>query len=155
MPIIAAKGYTLSLEAFLVFLGWMLVLSFVWQHSSEQVKMHTRAFEQQRLMQISLGVSDALILNHHVQPWKGCAVVDDAKQRVLSYVLDSDCLLHLNVQEIPSSLLAKVSLFSPPATETIYFWRKIDANAPCFGVRRPVFLSPAQTLFFLEVLSCA
>lgn len=148
------KGHVLSIEAFLVFLGWMLVLSAIWSSSAQSIHSQQDDWKKSRAFETSLAVSDTLIRSHHIQPWLGCAFADESLRRVRSYVVESSCLQRLSTSPPPSSLVARVFIhFSSHNVE--YFSRSIDENESCVSLRRPIFLFPEMTSSFLEVLSCA
>lgn len=154
MRIITTKGHILGLEAFLVFIAWMLILALVWSDSTNT--MHSSASEWKRLraLETSIALSDALILSHHVQPWKGCAVFDGALQRTRSYVIYESCLQSLSHQLPPTPRIARVSLHRI-SNDVNYFSRSVDVNETCVNIRRPVFLFPTMENTWVEVLSCA
>ncbi len=148
------RGHLLGVEAFLLFLAWMLVLSVVWSDSAQHVNAQLGEWKKSRALETSIALSDALILTHHTQPWKGCAVFDDALQRVRSYVLSESCLQNLSSAGAPSTLIARVSLHHI-SFDVNYFSRAVDENETCASVRRPIFLSSAMESVFLDVISCA
>lgn len=148
------KGHVLGIEAFLVFLGWMLLLSLVWSDSSRAFHAQQAEWKKSRALETSIALSDALILSHHVQPWLGCAFFDDSLQRVRSYLVDESCLHSLASHSPPSLLVARVSV-DDSLSQTTFFSRAIDANETCASVRRPIFIFPSSRVVFLDVISCA
>lgn len=149
-----AKGHLLGVEAFIVFIGWMLVLSLVWSSSSQAMHAQHADWKKSHAFETSIALSDALILSHHVQPWKGCAVFDESLQRVRSFVVEKSCLQNLSHYSPPSSLVARVSLHDS-TLDANYFSRVVDENETCISLRRPIFLFPSLSVVFLEVISCA
>ncbi len=143
----------MGVEAFFVFLAWMLVLSIVWSDSAHQVHAQLSEWKKSRASETSIALSDALILTHHVQQGKGCAVFDDARQRARSYVLDETCLQNLSSANVPSSVVARISLHRH-SFDVNYFSRVVRENETCASVRRPVFLFLEMEPAFLDVMSC-
>ncbi len=148
------KGHVLGAEAFLVFLAWMLVLSVVWLDSSNYMHAQLEDWKKSRARELSVALSDALILTHHVDAWKGCAVFDETLQRVRAYLIEESCLQKLSHAAPPSPLIARVSLHNH-SFDVNYFSRDVNADETCASVRRPIFLFPEMDIVFVDVMACA
>lgn len=154
MLIITDKGHVLGVEAFVVFLGWLLILSAVWSDSAHHVNVQQLVWKKSRALETSIALSDALILTHHVNAWRGCAVFDETLQRARAYIIEESCLQNLSLAAPPSSLVARVSL-RRGSVDINYFSRVVDENESCVSLRRPAYLFPGMKNVFVEVLSCA
>ncbi len=153
MPIIMVRGHLLGIEAFMVVLAWLLILAWVWSSSSSWMDREMQEWNSLRAFESSRAVSDALILSHHVEAWKGCAHFSEALQRVESYRVEKSCLFRLSSTP-PISLLKKVSLVED-GTEHVYFSISFDENASCFVLRRAILVHPSNEWALLDVMSCA
>lgn len=152
------KGNVLGIEAFLVFLAWLLVVSVIWSNASFSTHSLVHQWKTARAFEEALSSSDALLRNHSSNPWQGCSEYDDSSRRVRVYEVNDSCLRSLSNYSPPSPSLSRVSRYSlshshPPSSFT-YFSSPADENAFCFSLRRPARDSFTNELFLLEVLSC-
>lgn len=153
------RGNVLGVEAFLVFLAWLLVLSVIWSHASFSTHTKVSDWKTSLAFETALSVSDALLRNHSSNPWSGCAEYDSSLHRVRVYEVDDSCLRSLATHAPPSPLIVRVSRFpggfSHSSTLFTYFSSlPADENAHCISLRRPARDSFSHELFFLEVHSC-
>lgn len=150
------KGNVLGIEAFLVFLAWLLVLSVIWSNASFSAHAQSDLWKTARAFETALSASDALLRNHSPNPWSGCAVYDFSTRRVRVHEVSDACLRSLSAQPSSSPFIALVSRFSLHSSSSfIYFSSPVfDENSFCITLRRPARDSLSHEVFFLEVRSC-
>ncbi len=145
------RGSLYAFEILLIFLGWMILLAIVWNQSSIRTHEMTSTWNMQRLEELALVQSDALLLQHHVNPWNGCAHFDESLRRGIPYVLDETCLHQLDEGK-PIEGIFRVSI-EKNGVETIFF-QKESGERSCVGLRRPGMLFPGTKIIILDVRAC-
>lgn len=149
------RGNVLGIEAFLIFLAWLLVLSVIWSNASFSAHAQFNSWKTARAFETALSSSDALLRNHSTNPWSGCAVYDFSTRRVRVHEVSDTCLRSLSAHPPSSPFITLVSRFSLHSTSFIYFSSPVsDENSFCVTLRRPARDSLSHEVFFLEVRSC-
>lgn len=145
------RGSIIAFETLLIFLGWMVLLTLAWEQSSIHVNEMVAKWNMQRIEEKALAQSDAFLLQHHVNPWNGCAHFDEAKRRSLPYVIEKECLEKLsNVN--PTEGIYEVAIRTN-GIKKVFFETNSDEKE-CMVLGRPGILFPENKLIVLEVKAC-
>ncbi len=140
-----------GLELVLIFIIWMMLLVHAWKSTALEGNRAHEEWAKSRAWEMGLAQSDALLFQHNENPWNGCAILDEAKKRTLSYVLDKKCLEKLSEKASPFvQEVAFESLFE----KSIFFHRESTPTETCAGILRPTFLNEKNNFGILRVVVC-
>lgn len=145
------RGSVYAIETLFIFLGWMLILTLVWGQSANHTHHMVENWKELRLNEKAIAQSDALLLQHHINPWNGCARFDESMRRGLPYVIEKSCLeklSHLKETEGIFEIAIRKN-----GNRTIYFNRE-SGERNCIAVARPGILFPEQSVIIVEVKAC-
>ncbi len=145
------RGSIYTIETLLLFLGWMILLTIVWNQTGNKTNEMASHWNVQRMEEHALAQSDALLLKHHVNPWQGCAHFDESLRRSLPYVIEEECLKKL--AQTPSwNGIFGVSIRKNG--KQILFFEKESGERDCVVMGRPAILFPEKETVVLEVKAC-
>ena len=143
------RGYIFTLEAMGVFVAWMILLFFTWQHAGHTMNTITEQQEIHERERLALETLDTLIQHHSFNPWEGCAMFSGEKKRETPYRLEKKCLEKLKTQPLPEGI-AQLTLHTPTGLQLL---AGNETQGECVIIRRP-FLLDGTIPSALEVSVC-
>jgi hypothetical protein len=138
------------MESMVIFLAWMMILSMVWSFSHDKVENEKEKWAREKEEAQLILWTDTLLLQHHIDPWYGCAQYSEEKRRVLPYVAERTCFIMLSKTRTPYPLSYAVVRTKK---ETLVLHDDSSAGKECMGVRRP-FLLDGKESAVLEAGTC-
>ncbi|QQR92627.1 MAG: hypothetical protein IPJ89_00065 [Candidatus Iainarchaeum archaeon] len=146
------RGQFHALEVIVVFLGWMLLLAAAWNHTAQITTQQANQFLHEKAFARAQAQSQALIEQHHLNPWNGCTVFDDAKKRTRVHVIAKSCLQQL-AHSPATPEIHRVYMGTLTGNET--FYQQSTTSTNCAGIERIIRIHETQEVALLGVISCA
>lgn len=151
IPMSPEKGFVFSLEALVVGIGWLLLLSFLGTWIFSHVLSAREAQATDFLDREAIRLSDQLILAHSTNPWNGCAFFSIERQRVISRNVSESCLRQLS--SLAPEIVSEITLVQQNEKKILF--SREHSSSHCSFIRRLIRLRPSNALAALEVRVCA
>ena len=141
---ITSKAFLFSLDLMIAFLLLTVILFASLAHSFFLVNNALHASASVALEQKAIALADSLVKNRNVEnPLLGSAVLDPARHRVLSNVMDASLLARLEPQALGGVRVSQAYVRDSLSFRVLF---SEDASGACVTVERVILLEGVKAL---------